>query len=337
MAIITTAGITRPNQQNQAGDINALTIAEFNGVVETAIRRKSKLSPYIKARPVKGTNTLTQYAIGQTQLGVLKPGEAPDGTPADFSKISVVVDTVIIARNIVPILEDFQNNFGARSKLGTEQGEEIGKFVDQAYMIQGVKAARLTQSTYSGGTAGKPAGFKGGNRVILGAANDELDPAKLYKSFSDLLVQMELKDVEPQSSDMILIVRPPQFYALQQAEQIVNGEYITSDGNKLSGVPMFSAWGIPVVSSNNLPNTQVTGHKMSTTANGNAYDGDFTHVVALVISPRALLAGETISLTSDVFFDKLTKQWFIDSWLAFAATPDRAEFAGVIETFGATP
>jgi hypothetical protein len=42
------------------------------------------------------------------------------------------------------------------------------------------------------------------------------------------------------------------------------------------------------------------------------------------------MAGETIPLQSDIFYDKLFKSWFVDSHLAFAVGPNRAEYAGVI-------
>jgi hypothetical protein len=42
------------------------------------------------------------------------------------------------------------------------------------------------------------------------------------------------------------------------------------------------------------------------------------------------MAGETIALQSEVFFDKLTKQWFIDSWRAFGVAPSVASFAGTL-------
>lgn len=330
MALFTDTPV-RPNQQNQSGPIDALTITEFTGIVEGTIARKAILDPFIPRRTVKGTNSLTNYAVGETQLQALQPGVAPDGTLVDFSKLNLVIDTVVLARNIFPLLETFQNNFDVRKQVGQEQGKKIAKFTDQAFMIQGVKAAMLTQSAYSGGTAGKPEGHYGGNEVDLAAAGDELDPTKLYQAFSDLFVMFENKDISPQADDMIIIVRPEQFYALQQAEQIVNGEYLTSEGNKLTGVPMFKAWGVPVLSSNNLPNTDITGHLLSNSNNGNAYDVDATGVVALVLSPRALLAGETIALTSEVFWDQISKQWFVDSYLSFGVTANRAEFAGIIK------
>lgn len=321
----------RPNQQNQSGALDALNITEFTGIVEGTLARTSKLDPYIQRRRVVGTNSLTNYAVGETQLQTLQPGVAPDGSLVSFSKLNLVIDTVVLARNIFPLLETFQNSFDVRKQVGQEQGKKIGKFTDQAFMIAGIKVARLANSAYANVAGDKPEGHEGGHIETLAAAGDATDPAALYKAIADALVAMEEKDVSPQTEDVMLIVRPEQFYVLQQAEQIINGEYLTSDGNKLTGVPIFKAWGIPVISSNNLPNTNITGHPLSNANNGNAYDVDATKVVGLLISPRALLAGETIPLTSNVFFDDLSKQWFVDSWLSFGVTGNRAEFAAVIE------
>ena len=321
----------RPNQQNQSGALDALTITEFTGIVEGTIARKSKLDPYIPRRRVTGTNSLTNYAVGETQLQTLQPGVAPDGSLVSFSKMNLVIDTVVLARNIFPLLETFQNNFDVRKQVGDEQGKKIAKFTDEAFMIAGIRAARLTDSVFSNVAGDKPEGHFGGHVETLAAAGDATDPAALYKAIADALVEMEEKDIEPQSEGVILIVRPAQFYALQQAEQIVNGEYLTSDGNKLTGVAMFKAYGIPVISSMNLPNTNIVGHRLSNANNGNAYDVDATKVVALLISPRALLAGETIPLTSKVFWDDISKQWFVDSWLSFGVTANRAEFAATIQ------
>lgn len=320
----------RPNQQNQSGALDALNITEFTGIVEGTLARTSKLDPYIQRRRVVGTNSLTNYAVGETQLQTLQPGVAPDGSLVSFSKLNLVIDTVVLARNIFPLLETFQNNFDVRKHVGEEQGKKIGKFTDQAFMIAGIKVARMATSPYAG-SGGVDVGYKGGHVETLASAADALDPAALYQAIGDALVAMENKDISPQAEDVMLIVRPEQFYVLQQAEQIINGEYLTSDGNKLTGVPIFKAWGIPVISSNNLPNSVITGHPLSNANNGNAYDVDATKVVGLLISPRALLAGETIPLTSKVFFDDLSKQWFVDSWLSFGVTGNRAEFAAVIQ------
>lgn len=322
--------VIRPNQKNGAGDEFALAIEDYSGVVEGTIERRSALEGFVPMRAVRGTTTLTDYAIGEADLQKVVVGEAPKANPVDFSKASITVDTVINARAALPLLDVFQTSFDARREIGLEHGKKIAKFRDQAFFIQAAKAALLTESRFSGGTAGKPKGHKGGNLVTLGAAGDAQDPAKLYAAFSDLFVKMEEKDVIPREDDVMIALRPQQFYTLQDCEQIVNGTYVTASGTRLDNVAILKAYGCPVISSNNIPNIDIDNHELSNARNGNAYDGDFTKLVGLAFSPRALLAGETIPLTSDVWYNKEYKSWLIDSHLSFAVTPNRAEYAGAI-------
>lgn len=322
---------THPNQQNQAGDPNALIIEEFTGIVEHTIKRKQVLAPFIPMRTVRGTNTLTNYAVGETELGKVTAGAEPDKTPGpDISRNFLVVDTHVYARNPIALLEVFQSTIDIRREIAVEHGEKLSKFTDQSFFIQAIKAARATQSSYNGGVNGKPGGFGGGNVETLATAADAEDGTKLYKAISNLFARMEEQDVQPNMDNMVLALTPKAFYALLDAEQIINGNYVTADGTSTSGM-VIKAFGVPVVKSNNIPTGVVTNHLLSNAANGMAYDGDFTGVVGVVLSPKALMAGETIPLQSDVFYDKLRKSWYVDSERAFGVAPNRNEYAGVIQ------
>lgn len=332
MALDDSYAIVRPGQSNQAGAVNALHLEEYTGVVESTIERKSALKGMIPLRTVRGTSVITNFAVGESTLQKAVPGgPPPDGTGTDFAKRNLTVDTVILARAVLPLLETFQTSYDARKEIGYEHGKKIAKFQDQSFFIQAIKAALFADSTYRGaGGAGKPAGHFGGSQTTLAAAGDALDPAKLYASIADLFVKMEEKDVDPRSDDVVIAVRPAEFYTLQQNEQLINGTYKTSEGVEIQA-HLLKAYGVPIISSTNFPGGQnITGHLLSNAANSNAYDGDFTKVVAAAFSPRALLAGETIPLTTDVFWDKVSKQWFVDAHLAYGVTPNRAEFAGII-------
>lgn len=316
---------TRPNQAQGAGDELELAIEEFTGVVQETLARVSKAYPFVNVRPVRGTSTITNEGIGESSLQVVVPGQTPDGTSQNqFNQISLTVDTVILARTNIPLLDSFQKRYDVRAAIGREHGKKIGKFQDNAYFIQAAKAAALGASKY-----GLP-GHNGGTTVTLGNAADASDPAALYSALSDLFAQMEAKDVDPVADGVMVALRPDAFYALLDAEQIVNGEYTTAAGNVVNGVKVLKTFGVPVVSSNNVPNTNISGHLLSNTRNSNAYDGDFTKLVAVAFAPDALLAGETISLTPAVWYSEEKKVWFVDAHLAFAVTPDRAEFAGRI-------
>lgn len=326
MPITESYTIQRPGQSNSSGAINALHIEEFTGIIEGTIERKSVLKGWIPVRPVKGTSVVTSFAVGESTLQKATPGVQPDGTTTDFAKAQVTVDTVVLARAILPLLEVFQTSYDARKEIGLEHGKKIAKFYDQSFFIQAIKTALKTDSTFRGaGGAGKPAGHFGGNQQVLGAAGDALDPAKLYASIAGLFTKMEQKDVDPRTDDVMIALQPQEFYTLLQNEQLIDGTYKTSEGTSIQGM-LLKAYGVPVVSSNNMPAGQVIASHLL----GAAYDGDFTKVVAAAFSPRALLAGETIPLTTEVFYDNLSKSWFVDAHLSYGVGSHRAEFAGVI-------
>lgn len=330
MSLYPNPTIVRPNQQNQAGPLDALTIEKFTGRVEGTIARRSALAGFVTTEQLVGTDTMTNKGVGEVQLQKLVPGVAPDGMRVDISKASLTVDTVINARHVFPLLETIQTDFNVKGSVADEQGKKHAKFRDQAFFIMAAKTSLRTESAYNGGTAGKPGGYSGGSQVYLDTAGDAKDPAKLYKAVADLAIQMELKDVDPGADDVMLCVGPEVFYTLQQAEQIVNSNYVTSNGTKLDNVPIFKAFRIPVISSNNVPKGVVTNHELSNAANSNAYDGDFSKLVAVAFSPRALMAAHAIELETKVWFDDNFKHYVVDSWTSFGVGPNRAEYAGSI-------
>jgi len=325
MAVFTVSPITKPGQALGTGDDWALHIEQFTGIVEGTIARKSKISPYVDVRPVRGTSMLTNEGIGESTLQVLTKGESPSPTINEANRIILTVDTTIISRNWVAQLDDFQKHYDFKSRLGEEQGKKIAKFTDQAFAIQAAKSAAASGSAY-----GTLDGHFGGTTKTLGATGDATDPAALYSAFGDLFAEMEEKDVDPQGDGVIAVVGPKQFAALSDAEQIVNGEYVTAQGVTMQNVKMLKAWGVPIISTNNQPKTNITAHELSNARNGNAFNGDFTKLVATAFAPNSLLAGETIPLMTNVWWDDATKGYFIDSWLAFSATPNRNEYSGRI-------
>lgn len=335
MALDDVFNVTFPNAQNGVDTTQAdklkLVIEEFTGMVEGTIARRSIMQGMVPIRSVQGTATFTNDAVGKSTLQKVTPGAQLDGIKSDFSKRSVTIDTVIAAREAFALLDTFQTKYDVRREVATEQGKEIAKFTDQAFLIQAAKAALLADSAYAAGSAGKPAGHYGGSTQTLTASGDKYDPAKMYTALANLLVKMELKDVDPRNDDVMIVVKPDVYYTLAQAEQLINSEYVTASGNKINDAWLLKTYGVPVFASNNLPaGLNISGHLLSNAGNSNAYDGDFTKLVALAFSPRAIMAGETIPLQSDIFYDKLSKSWLVDSHLAFAVGPNRAEYSGGI-------
>jgi len=327
MALDDTFNITRPGQTGATGAINSLHIEEYTGVVEKTIARISKLQGWIPMRTVRGTSVIQNFAVGESTLQKLVPGAAPDGTANKFGKNTLTIDTVVLARSVFPLLETFQTSYDARREVGDEHGRKIAKFRDQSFFIQACKTGALTAAKHTGVNG---AGHSGASQSTFAGASDHLDPAKLYAQIVDLITKMQLKDVDPASDDVMIAVKPTEFATLSMNEMLINSNYVTAEGTSIPTM-VLKTHGVPIVSSNNFPGGEtITGHLLSNSDNSNAYDGDFTKVVACALSPRALLAGETIPLTTGVFWDDVYKHWMVDAWMSYAVGPNRPEFSGLI-------
>lgn len=326
MALDDVYTITRPGSQDGGANTRALHIEEFTGMVQGTLERLSVCAPRIPVRPVRGTSTITNFGVGKSVIQKITPGQPIDGSITKFGKTTMTIDTTIIARAVLPLLETFQTSYDARAEIANEHGKELAKQFDQTFFIQATKAGLLTANKF-GLTA---AGHTGASQVTLSGASDHLDPAILYSKLVDLLTALRLKDVDPINDGVIIAVGPTEFATLSMNELLINTNYKLSDGTSIEAQAL-KAHGCHVVQSNNfVGGLNITGNLLSNVDNSNAYDGDFTKVVATAFAPKALLAGETIALQSEVFFDKLTKQWFIDSWRAYGVAPSVAAFAGVL-------
>jgi hypothetical protein len=326
-----TGALTRSGQQFgvDTGTVNPLYVEEYGGEVESQIIKTSVMKQFINMKPVRGTDTITNDRIGSTSLQAVTPGVRPEPGVAEFDNVSVKVDTIILARNNVHLLDDFQAHYNVRAELGQDHGKIIGRFFDEAILIQGVKAARIIKGDGTAGTTRLPEGWKGGVQIDLTSAGDETDPDKLQRAIEDMCQGIEENDVEIEGA--VLFVNPSQYYTLLRNDKLINDQFSTGNGNYAMGTIMKSC-GLPIFKTNRLPQEAVVGHYLSNAGNNAAYDVSAAEakVVALLVMPKALLAGETIPLTSKVYYSDVELQWFIDSYLAFGATPNRAEHAGVV-------
>jgi hypothetical protein len=329
-----------------SGNVNPLYIEQYGGEVEHRILKDSFMRQFFKFKTVRGTDTITNDRIGSSALQKVSRGIRPVDNAPTFDNISIKVDTIVLARTNEFVLDSFLSHIDTRKEIGVEHGKEIGKFFDESFLVQGIKACQVTNVDPDGVTLGgwegetptnivrtAPNGFQGGTVQVLSGAGDELDPDLLELAIQDLCQKIEEKDVD--ISEAVLLLRPAQYYALLRNSKLISRDFSSVNGDYAKG-DVLESCGIRIQKTNRFPKIGDVGvtHFLSNAGNGNAYDvtaNDQKCVVCLLM-PKALLAGETIPLTSDVYFDKKEMQWFIDSYLSFAVTPNRAEMAGGIFT-----
>lgn len=301
---------------------SAELIEQFTGQVETQFVKDSIMRKYVNVKMVRGTDTLINRRLGKTKLKKVTGGVRPEAASTKQGRKSVTVDTVILARDNQTLLNDFQEDFDVRAALGMDQGKEMAKFFDEAFLIQGIKGALAPAPT-------DVDSIGAGKNRELAAAGDELDADKVEQAIADVITDMREEDIDVESS--IIFVRPTTYRVLTQHGKLVNKDFSGDNGDFAKGT--FECLnGVRVVSTARIPTAPITGHFLSNDANGNAYDVSAAEsdAIAVIIHPSSLLAGETIKLMSDVHYDKTELQWFIDSIMAFAVTFNRPDTCGAV-------
>jgi hypothetical protein len=308
-----------------------LMIDEYGGEVESQFAKSSIMRQYVKIRPVRGTDTIVNNRVGKTTLKKLQPGVRPPADPTPFGKVTLTVDTVVLARDNRSMLNEFQTHFDVRMELAQDHGKEIGKFFDQAFIIMAIKGSLAAAPVLGDGNPAKQSIGAGKNKVLT-AAGDEDDPDKLAQAITDIIVQMEEEEIPVE--ELVVFVRPTRFQTLLNNNKLLSRDFAAGNGDFAKGL-LWEINGARIVKTARIPETAVTDHFLSNAQNSNAYDltASQAKAVAVILHPKSLLAGETIPLTSDVWFSKEEKQWFIDSFLAFGVAINRPDTCGAVFKF----
>lgn len=321
-------GLTRPGQINGTGAVDAQHVEEIWGEVHNTIARESLLAGRVKVKPLRGTSVATNHASGKAVVGKITVGQAVTPTSAvKFGKYQLTVDTTIYVRSNFPLLESLQTSYDARAEVGKEHGQELAKQYDETFMIAATKAALRTTNNFG---LDASAGHAGASQITMAGALDHQDPALLYDKIVDLVTAMRKKDVDPVRDGSILLVDHDTFSTLAMSDLLINSELKTSEGHSLTTMRL-KTYGVEVLPSNNfVAGKNITGHLLSNADNGNAYDGDFTKVIGTLFSPKALMAAETIPLTTRLVWDEVDLNWMLTNYRAFGVAPANVAHAGVL-------
>lgn len=316
------SGINIPTDSTHLSDFHD-QIEQYGGIVDSMFSKKSIMRQFVPVKSIRGTDTSIVRRIGTSDLQALTPGVRPAATPTLFGKASVTVDTVVLARDNRSLLNEFQTDFNARAEIGKEHGKKLARFFDEAFLIQAIKSAAMGAPSDLGGA------FGAGKVESLTGPTDHLDPDLLYQKIATIITDMQEEDID--TDENVVFVRPTMYDVLLNNEKLIDRDFSTDNGDFADG-KIKTIKGVPIVQTARIPQAAITGHFLSNVANSNAYDmtASEAKAVAVVMHPTSLLAGETIPLTSDVFFSKVERQWFIDSFMAFGVSNRRPDVCGIV-------
>lgn len=318
--------------EDQSGVLSvskAVALDQYGGEVDSQFAKSSFMQEFARVRRVRGGNTIQNNRVGRSTLQALKAGQRPAATETKLGKVTVTVDTVVLARDEQSMLDQFQESFDLRMEIGEDHGKELGKFFDQAHIIAALKGAVAPAPKDTGGSTDL-AGFGAGKINILTAPNDEKDADKLHKAIEEIVVKMDDEEIDLES--LAVLVRPTEYTTLANNNKLISHDYNSEDNGSFAKRTVKQVAGVRAIKTSRIPTAAIASHFLSNTANSNFYNvsSEEAKAVAIIIHPKSLLSGESIPMMSDVWFNKEEKLWFIDSWLSFGVTFDRADCCGVV-------
>lgn len=318
------SGINIPSDSTHLSDqARADLIEEFGGMVDSQFAKASMMRGFVNVQNITGTDTKTVRRAGKTQLQKVTDGVRPAANKTSFGRASVTVDTLILARDNQALLNTFQSDFNVRAELAKDHGKELGKFFDEAFLIQGIKSASLAAPTGLNGA------FGAGKPRTMAAALDEQDPDKLYQKIAEIITEMQEEDID--TDECAIFVRPTEEDVLLNHDKLISRDFSTANGDFADG-KIMTVKGCPIVKTARIPKAAITGHRLSNAENGNAYDVSAAEAKAkaVILHPMSLLAGETIPLQSNIHYNDTELQWFIDAYMAFGVSNRRPDVCGAV-------
>jgi hypothetical protein len=322
------ANLTHPAQRNLAGALDALMIEKFDSRVHMHEQMKAITDGVFDWKPLVGTDTMSNAAMGDPTLQAVVPGVEPLGHTIEVGDQIVQVKTPILARVVVGMLAQVQDRLSIKSRTPENFGRKIAKIVDELLLLKCVHAAQKATG------AGEVSDMPGGTNLEMVAATDELDPTKLEAKIMDLAQVLAEKEID--LADGKLYVAPAQFFTLLKNDKLTSADFSKDNGHYANaGVSVTS--GMPIVMTNRL--SQVADDGSVAGSNGNIMGASYltadlnADVVALFAMPESIMVAQSIPLTSDVYWDQRLLTWFIDAYLAFGAAPDRPDKTACLRKF----
>lgn len=230
-------------QANGAGDVDALFLKVFGGMVLEAFDREQAFKNKHLVRTIANGKSATFPVTGLAGAKYHVPGQELLGDLIRAGERVIVIDDMIVSDAFISNIDELKNHYEVRSIYANEIGQALAKLYDQNVARAIIQAAR--GSAVVDGLSG------GGSDTAAGYANNG---TTLYTGIFNAGVTLDTKDV-PQS-ERYAGLRPVQYALVVQSEKpldfdlnqgaLPNGSIAMGTVKRINNLELFKT--------NNLPN-----------------------------------------------------------------------------------
>tara|TARA_A100001388_G_scaffold1012_1_gene740 strand:+ start:6071 stop:7057 length:987 start_codon:yes stop_codon:yes gene_type:complete len=287
------ATVSRLGLVNATGtSFDALFLKVFSGEVLTAFGQNNIFDERLHtvrtiasgksaSFPVLGTASAAYHVIGEPLVGAnqIKANE----------KI-INIDDMLISQAVVAKLDELKNHYDVRSIYSAELGKALAKAYDQNVAKTICNASRAS-TTLTGGNGGLVLTLPTGNTNSAAVTGDEL-VAAIY----DIAQEFDARDIPP--TDRFCVLPPAEYYKIpESATRIIDTDFNPQGNGSVAAGRVSMVAGIPVMMSNNVPQTNVASSPSGT---NNSYAGDDSKTLGMVFHKSAVGTVKLQDMTTEI-------------------------------------
>lgn len=259
-----------------------LTAFSENNIFNDSLHNVRTISSGKSAQfPVTGTATAAYHTVGTPLVGA-------NQILANEKIISI--DDLLIAQSFVANIDELKNHYDVRAIYAKELGKALAKTYDQNVAKVIANASRAS-TTLTGGSGGLVSTFATGNATSALVTGDELAGA-IY----DIAQAFDERDI-PQT-DRFCVLPPAEYYKLaESATRTVDVDFNPGGNGSFASGKVQMVAGIPVMMSNNVPQSNVASNPSGA---NNAYNGDDSKTIGLVFHKSAVGTVKLMDMTTEI-------------------------------------
>lgn len=254
---------SRVGAVNGGADKREIFLKVFAGEVLTAYRRKTAFGSRSMVRTIESGKSAQFPATWRAAAAYHTPGAELAGQSILSGERTISIDDVLIADVFIASIDQAMSHFEFRREYSYQLGEVLAQTYDKNVAQVMLLAARAA-ATVTGGNGG----------TALTAATALTNADTLIATIADAAQALDEKDVP--ESDRYIWLKPDQYYLLvNSGSKALHTDYNPEGNGSLKSGKIQSLFGMEIVKTNNLPQSNVT-------TGPTAYQGNFATVAALV-------------------------------------------------------
>ena len=197
---------------------------------------------------------------------------------------------MLISQAVVAKLDELKNHYDVRSIYSAELGKALAKAYDQNVAKTICNASRAS-TTLTGGNGGLVLTLPTGNTNSAAVTGDEL-VAAIY----DIAQEFDARDIPP--TDRFCVLPPAEYYKIpESATRIIDTDFNPQGNGSVAAGRVSMVAGIPVMMSNNVPQSNVASSPSGT---NNSYAGDDSKTLGMVFHKSAVGTVKLQDMTTEI-------------------------------------